>query len=318
MQGIFRRYGVELKYIEVLKPLNDDRFASDEGDEDYESDDKPSARRPVPKKAIVPKAFTSAHPIKGLASKLQSQTDDKRLHLQTIEDSSDDDEELPSLPGTSANPLPAVNPKKAERFKENLEQLNQRRRLSDKKSRLKEKQAKRTVASPSPSPEPVTVVASRPASQILSTVSPRTTSNRINVRATSSAGKPRKRPMFRPPSDDSDAEDVTSAFEKSDSVKPMGTAKPGHKDAKGKKRKASASPSSSSASSSAESSAPPDDDELSEVEEDISLDFNPIVRDKLRPKDNSKAHRLDALKRARAVKERELREPSKPSALHGV
>lgn len=224
------------------------------------------------------------------------------MHLETIEDSSDED--LPSLPGTGGTAIPAASSSQPKRFKDSLEELNKRRRLSDKKSRSKEKQARRVVASPSPSPEPVVVVASRPAS---TNASPSahgiSRKKRINVRATSSSGKPPKRsvPMFRAPSDDSDAEAVDSVSEQSDAVKGQDTSKSSKSTHKGKKRRVPSS--SSSSSSSSASSAPPSEEEMSEVEEDISLDFNPLVRDKLRPKDNSKAHRLDKLKQARAAKE---------------
>lgn len=222
-----------------------------------------------------------------------------RLHLGDVEDSSDED--LPSLPGTSQNPLPSTSSSKPKRFKENLEQLNKRRRDSDKKSRKKEKHARRTVASPSPSPEPIVVVPSLPSNPIDSTARSATARKRINVRAISPSGKPRKakEPMFRAPSDDSDLEIVESASETS------GINGTGDTDKPDKRKKRKMSPSSSSCSGSgSESTASPDEDEISEVEEDITMDFNTVVQDKLRPKDNSKAHRLDKLKQARAAKER--------------
>lgn len=224
------------------------------------------------------------------------------MHLQTVVDSSDED--LPSLPGRHDDVMPTAGPSQSKRFRNNLEELNQRRRLSDKKARSKEKHARRVVASPSPSPEPIVVVASRPTSSNQLTISPGSSrKKRINVRAIPSSGKPAKKvkPMFRAPSDESDADAADTMSEESDKIKNQYSSRSKKDLGKGKKRKVSSS--SSSSSSSSASSAPPSEDELSEVEEDISLDFNPLVRDKLRPKDNSKAHRLDKLKQARAAKE---------------
>lgn len=213
---------------------------------------------------------------------------------------------MPDLPGPPRTSAPSGSGRKSSQYKENLEELNKRRRLSDKKSKSKEKQAKRVVATPSPSPEPVKVLPSRPVAPSPLVTSSARAKQRINIRAISSKGKrPQKQmPMFRAPSDDSDQAVENGVSDESDSDEVVVPVKKKKAD-KGKKPKGRKDiPSSSSSSSrSSESSAPPDDDEMSEVEEDITLDFNPVVKDKLRPKDNSKAHRLDKLKQARAAKE---------------
>lgn len=225
---------------------------------------------------------------------------------QTGIDSSSD-EDLPDLPGTSTLSAPLGSERKSSQFKDNLEELKKRRRLSDKKSKSKEKHAKRVVASPSPSPEPVQVVASRPADSLPLAMSSARAKQRNNIRAIPSKGRPpkKKMPMFGAPSDDSDNPAAELSSDDSDTDDPGGPSVKAKGSNKKKLKKKQPAPSSSSSSSS-ESSAPPDHDEVSEVEEDITLDFNPIVKDKLRPRDNSKAHRLDELKQARAAKECKL------------
>lgn len=229
----------------------------------------------------------------------------RRVPAEIIEDSSDDD--LPPLPGTSAHISRGTeSPSKPNTFKDSLEELNKKRRLSDKKSRSKEKHARKIVASPSPSPEPVAVIASRPAAPSASRSS--ATSSHVRTRAISPTGRRPKKsmPMFRAASEDSDAEVQANPSADTGAIESVAYTKPRRQPGEGKKslqRKRKASPTSSSSSSSSESSAPPTDEDISEVDEDITLDFNPIVKDKLRPTDNSKAHRLDKLKQARAAKE---------------
>lgn len=220
-----------------------------------------------------------------------------------------DGEELPDVLSSLQSRFTARNssPKKSSQFKENLEQLNKRRRLSDKKAKSREKHAKRVVVSPSP--EPVQVVASHPSLPSSSVTASGKIRKRINVRETSSKGKhPPKRILFRAPSDDSDTNQASEATEATEDDEPVSGNRSKRRRDKGKRLQVrEPTPTSSSSSSSSSGSDPnlvsDDDEELEPEVENIKLDFDPVLKDKLRPKDDSKARRLDKLREARAAKE---------------
>ena len=311
-------YSVQHTYGGTPQPLNDERFDSGPEDEEYESEGKGTAKKSRRRARssskeneddfIVPDDV----PIEREHSSRKERTNKGRSPPKQDKGKGKDVARLREA--SASSDLPEISdifgsPGKHSR-RNGMEKMQSTRKEKERKERKKEKHRKRVVGSPEPTPE---LVASSSRGRAVDTDSddgirvahsaqPAPKSRKRKRSGTKDARGKNHRPLFIE-SEDEDAPRQRDASEDEDSPPPPKRKSKKHKKKKSKKSVQS-SDSGSSSNDDSDSPAPPEDsdEDINEVE-NLKLDTDQVIQEKLRPKDDSKERKLDKLRLARAAKQ---------------
>lgn len=310
-----------------IQPLSDDRFLSDEDDEQYESEDRPSPHKKHRSRKRRSSSKENGNEDGFIVSDSEPVVRSQRTHRSRspVHQDKGKGKALPPMDGDSdSSDLPDLSqalqpPTRARR--DGLEKMQSSRREKERKERKRDKANRRIVSTPEPSPDRfasssrrrgIDVESASEAEVRVAASAPRSAKRKRNRdRPRDGKGKRPRRPLFA----DSDNEDLATRRDSTDeeeaspprAAKRQSKGKGRKRDKEKKHKRTIESSGSENSSSSAESMspAPPEDseDDIDEVE-NLKLDSDHLIEEKLRPKDDKKERRLDKLRLARARAQR--------------